>query len=533
MESFGPRRRLIGMEPVHVTNTDVVALRADNELLRQQVQQLLATVAELRSINEKQQAHIDYLVRMTFGRKSERIEGPTLFDDLPAPEPPPVAEPPAAPEPDITVAAHKRRGHGRKPLPKDLPRQSHEIDLTEAEKLCPCCGERRARIGADTSERLDYHPASLFVRATVRPKYACSHCEKQGESPQVVQPPLPPEPVPRGIAAPGLLSYLLVSKYTDHLPLYRLESIFGRLGWDVSRSTLCDLTMRCGDVLTPLYAWMCRRVLQSCVLHTDDTKITLLDPLRAAHAWVYFGDARHPYTVFDLSVGHSNNFPQAFLKGYQEFLQADGYSGYDAIYQAGATHVGCWAHARRYFYDARLTSPELAHEALARIRTLYAVEAAAKKEELFGTDLAAFRREHSGPVLDAIATWLAEHAPRVLPKSTIGEAFTYALNQWPSLVVYVTDGRLLIDNHPAEQAIRPLAVGRRNWLHIGGDGGLKPAAVLLSMAASAKRHAVNPWEYFQHVLTELPARPPNADLTDLLPDVWARSRAGPINSTDG
>jgi hypothetical protein len=332
------------------------------------------------------------------------------------------------------------------------------------------------------------------------------------------------------MAAPGLLSYLLVSKYIDHLPLYRLENIFARLGWQVSRSTLCDLTMRCGHVLMPLYALMCRRVLQSWVLHTDDTKITLLDPRRAAYAWVYFGDPSHPYTVFDLSIGHSSEFPQAFLNGYAGFLQADGYSGYDAIYRAGATHAGCWAHARRYFYDARLASPELAHEALARIRTLYAIEADAKAIHLVGVDLAAYRLEHAGPVLDAFAVWLAEHAPRVLPKSPIGEAFTYALNQWGSLRVYLTDGRLTIDNHPAEQAIRPLAIGRRNWLHIAGDGGLQPAAVLLSMAASAKRHALNPWEYFQHVLTELPARPPNTDLTDLLPDVWARSRAGPTAS---
>ena len=522
------------MTPAADPTTDVAALRAenqglraDNDFLRQQAQLLLATVAELRAVIDKQQAHIDYLVRQTFGRKSERLDGPTLFDDLPDAGPAAAPEPSAPAGPAVPVAAHQRRGHGRKPLPKDLPRRTHEVDLTDAEKVCPCCGTVRGRIGADTSERLDYEPAALFVRATVRPKYACARCERQGESPQVVQPPLPPEPVPRGLAAPGLLSHLLVSKYIDHLPLYRLENIFDRLGWPASRSTLCDLALRCGHVLTPLYAWMCRRVLTSAVLHTDDTKITLLDPVRAAHAWVYVGDADHPYTVFDLSVGRREEFPQAFLRGYQGFLQADGYAGYDAVCRAGATRAGCWAHARRYFFDARLASPELAHAALARVRTLYAVEAEAKKLKLAGTDLADYRREHAGPVLDAFAGWLAEQAPRVLPKAKIGEAFTYALNQWPTLRVYLTDGRLAIDNHPAEQAIRPLAIGRRNWLHIAGDGGLHPAAVLLSLAASAKRHAVNPWEYFKHILTELPARPPAADLSDLLPDVWSKARAGP------
>ena len=189
-------------------------------------------------------------------------------------------------------------------------------------------------------------------------------------------------------------------------------------------------------------------------------------------------------------------------------------------------HPGCMMHVRRYFFDARLNDPERAHEALARIRALYAVEQAAKQKGLTGSTLAAYRRQHAGPVLTAFAGWLAEHRPRVLPKSAIGEAFTYAMNQWPTLGVYLTDGRLTIDNAAAERAIRPLAVGRRNWLHLGGDGGLKPTAILLSIAASIKRQGLNPWVYLKHVLTELPARPLSADLTDLLPDVWTRSRAG-------
>jgi transposase len=183
-------------------------------------------------------------------------------------------------------------------------------------------------------------------------------------------------------------------------------------------------------------------------------------------------------------------------------------------------------HVRRDFFEARLTDPERAHEALARIRALYAVERDAKEKGSTGAALAAYRQHHASPVLAAFADWLAEQRPRVLPKSAIGEAVTYATNQWPTLGVYVTDGRLTIDNGPAEQAVRPLAVSRKNWLHIGGDGGLRPTAVLLSLAASVKRHAVNPWIYLKDVLTELPARPPGVDLTDLLPDVWARRRAG-------
>src|SRR5262249_43958024 len=213
-------------------------------------------------------------------------------------------------------------------------------------------------------------------------------------------------------------------------------------------------------------------------------------------------------------------------------VHADGYAGYNPVYAGGATHVGCWMHARRYFFDARLTDPERAHEALARIRALYAVERDAKEQELTGAALAAYRQEHAGPILVAVADWRAEQRQRVLPKSAIGEAVMYASNQWPTLGVYLTDGRLTIDNGPAEQAIRPLCVGRRNWLHLGGDGGLKATAVLLSVSASIKRQGVNPWGYLKHVLTELPTRPPSADLTDLLPDVWAKSHGERCHRAD-
>jgi transposase len=512
------------MTPAPATSDELAGLRAETAHLRRVNEELLATVAELRGTIEKQQAHIDRLVRRTFGRRSERVAGPTLFDALPDPEPAPpaAADAPSAPEPP-TESAVPRRGHGRRPRPADLPRERVEIDLTEAEKACPCCRRMRVRIGADVSERIDYRPASLFVRQIIRPTYACRFCERAGDDPQVAQPPLPPEPISRGTAAAGLLAHLIVSKFVDHLPLYRQESILARLGLEVTRSTLCDQILACAVVLEPLYRLMCDRVRASASLHADDTPVALLAPRRTAHAWVYVGDAANPYTVFDLSVGRSRDAPAAFLKGYKGFVHADGYAGYNPVYEGGATHVGCWMHARRYFFDARLSDPERAHDALARIRALYAVERDAKEKGLIGAVLAAHRQEHAGPVLAAFADWLAEQTPRVLPKSAIGEAVTYAANQWPSLVEYVRDGRLTIDNGPAEQAIRPLAVGRRNWLHVGGDGGLRPTAVLLSLAASVRRHGLNPWAYLKHVLTEVPARAAGADLTDLLPDVWARA----------
>jgi transposase len=516
------------MAPVPAPDAELTALRAEAAHLRRVNQELLTTVAELRATVEKQQAHIDRLVRRTFGRRSERVAGPNLSDEVPDPDPSPAAETLSTTNPPPEAATPRRRGHGRRPLPADLPRERVEIDLTDAEKACPHCQRVRIRIGADVSERLDYRPAALFVRQVVRPTYACRACERAGDDPQVARSSLPPEPIARGMAAAGLLAHLVVSKYVDHLPRCRQESMLVRLGWEVTRSTLCDQILACAGVLTPLYRLMCERVLLSAALHTDDTPIALLAPRRTAHAWVYAGDADNPYIVFDLSVGRSRDAPAAFLKGYQGFVHADGYAGYNPVYAGGATHVGCWMHTRRYFFDARLSDPGRAHEALARIRALYAVERDAKERELTGAALAAYRQRHAGPVLAAFADWLADQRERVLPKSLIGEAVTYATNQWPALGVYLTDGRLTIDNGPAERAIRPLAIGRKNWLHLGGDGALYPTAVLISVTASVRRHGLDPWAYLKHVLTELPARSPVINLTDLLPDLWSRSRASPM-----
>jgi transposase len=516
------------MTPAPAQDTDLAALRAEAAHLRRVNQELLATVAELRATIESQQAQIDELARLAFGRKSERAAGSTPFDQAPDSRPATPADSPPLPGPPPASSKPRRRGHGRRPLPADLPRERVEIDLTEAEKACPSCHRTRVRIGADVSERLDYRPASLFVRQTARLTYACRSCERAGDDPRVARPPLPPEPIPRGIAAAGLLAHLIVSRFCDHLPLYRQESILARLGREVTRSTLCDQVIACAGVLGPLYQRMCDRVRASASLHTDDTPVPVLAPRRTAHAWVYVGDAANPYTVFDLSVGRSRDAPTTFLKGYTGFVRADAYAGYNPVYEGGATHVGCWAHGRRYFFDARLSDPERSHDALARIRALYAAEREAKEKKLAGADLAVYRQRHAGPVLAAFADWLAVVRPRVLPKSAIGEAVTYATNQWSTLGIYVTEGRLTIDNAAAEQAIRPLCLGRRNWLHLGGDGGLKPTAVLLSVVASVKRHGLDPWAYLTHLLTELPARPAGADLADLLPDEWHRRPAGPV-----
>ncbi|HEX3147564.1 MAG TPA: IS66 family transposase [Gemmataceae bacterium] len=495
------------------------------------IAELRGVVADLRKQIESQLAHIHRLVKITFGRGGERVEGPTLFDGMDPPEaevPPPVE--PSTPE---AIPATKRKGHGRRRKPKDLPRLSEVIDLSEAEKVCTCCGASKVRIGQSVSERLNYQPMSIFVRELVRPTYACRLCEQQGHDPQIAKAALPPEPIPKSGIGAGLLAHVIVSKIVDHLPLNRQESILARHGWDVCRSTLCDHLQKCGILLTPLYDLMRRRLLQSFSIHADDTPLLLLRPRRTAYAWVYLGDEQNPYTMFDVTAGRSQNFPQSFLTGYRGFVHADAYDGYNAVH-GNLRHLGCWMHCRRYFLEAEPSDPR-AVEALAFIRTLYAVEREIKndRDNLGGAftdaDGVRMRQTRAGPILARFADWLEVQNLTATPKSLFGQAVNYARNQWPSLVRYLHDARFAIDNGAAERAIRPIAVGRANWLQIGGDGGLATASVLLSICASARRNRLDPWTYLTQVLTEVPARAIGSDLSDLLPDAWTRPRAGPTS----
>jgi transposase len=270
------------------------------------IAELRGVVTELRKQIESQQAHIHRLVKMTFGRGGERVEGPTLFDgmavsqgEVPTPVELPTREAPSE---------AKRKGHGRRRKPKDLPRRREEIDLTEAEKVCACCGAVKVRIGQSISERLDYQPMAIFVRELVRPTYACRSCESRGQAPQIAKAALPPEPIPKSGIGAGLLAHVIVSKMCDHLPLHRQEAILARHGWGARRSTLCDHLRRCGELLTPLHDAMRRRLFQSFAIHADDTPLVLLRPRRTAYAWVYLGDVLNPYTLFDLTAGRSQTY---------------------------------------------------------------------------------------------------------------------------------------------------------------------------------------------------------------------------------
>jgi transposase len=496
------RRRLDELERI------LNAAAADYDQLRQEHTELLETLALLR--------------RYLFGpRRERRVDDPDqghLFDLPPESQP----EPPTPTATDDAAAPQPRPARTpRRARFEHLPHIRIEHDLTEAEKTCSCCGNPKVRFGEDESHTLEYIPARLEVHVHVLPKYACSKCRDGVDSP-----PVPPKITPGGMAGPGLVAFVVVSKFADHLPLYRLEDILTRHGVYLARSTLGDWVRDAATVLEPLAALQKTLVLQSPVIWTDDTPVTVLGGEQPGSStgrfWAYIGDDEHPYTVYDFTMSRSRDGPAAFLSDYRGFLQADAYGGYDGIFLAsdgGIEEVACWAHARRKFFDARSNAPRQANEVLEWIRQLYDIE-----DRALGWSAAerlALRQRESVPILDRIEAKLEELSGRVLPKSAIGKAVTYARNQWAALRRYTSDGRLTIDNNVSERTLRLQAIGRKNWEFLGSAGAGPRAAVLFTILAGAKRHHLEPWAYVRDVLLRLSAG--ETELASLLPDRWAAS----------
>ena len=488
---------------------------------------------------------LQQLLRRLYGRSSEKIDPRQMVLFAEMLKQLEEQNPPADPEPESTAPAANRKGHGLRRIPDDLPRERRIHDLPDEEKPCPCCGTMRTLIGQETSEQLDYVPAKVKVIEHVRLKYICKDCEAKAAEggPQITTAEKPLAPIEKGLAAPGLLAHVIVSKYGDHLPLHRLEKIFQRHGIDISRSTLCDWMRQSAEALRPLYDVMIREVRDGKMIHTDDTPVDVLDrkrtQTRQGRFWVYVGDEHHPQVVFDYTPSRKRDGPMALLKdwggGEIRYLQADAFGGYDGIYagEAGGNivEVACWAHARRKFYEARKTDRRNSAQALAYIKLLYEVER--ETADLPPRERADIRQERSAPILVKFREWLTglrvsnggnacEDVARrslVLPKSAMGKAITYALNQWAALCVYLLDGDLNIDNNKSENALRRIAIGRKNWLFAGSDNGGKTAAILFSFIATCQRHHVNPFDYLREVLTRIASHPHNR-LAELLPDRW-------------
>jgi transposase len=404
----------------------------------------------------------------------------------------------------------------REALPAHLPREIEILDLPEAEKPCPCCGGERHVIGEAVSEKLDYVPATLKVLETRRPKYACRPC--QGE---VAVAPLPPAPIEQGMAAPGLLAHVLVSKFADHLPLNRQQAMLRRQGIELPRSTLCDWVLGCAELLRPLYEHLVAKLREGDILHSDDTPVPLLAPggAQKGRAWAWM-TPEVKLAAYEFTVSRAGIHPQSFLSGWEGYLIADAYTGYDRLFaNPQLKEVGCWAHARRKFFEVAKTQkvPGLAHEAVSRIGAFYHLDNAWK--DLDAETRRRRRDEEVRPLLEQFRVWVAAHLPALLPQSPLAKAMAYAANHWGALTRFLDDGRLPLDNNAAERALRPLALGRKNWLFAGSVRGGEAAAVILSFVESAKLHQINPYAYLRDVLTRLPAAKAR-DLDFLLPHLW-------------
>jgi transposase len=513
-----------------------IDLPTDLDSCHSLIRELLEALRQDRLLIGHMQHQLDRLLRQRFGRSSETIDPDQLLlfaaDILSEPDatplqPGPADDPPPTPAP---AAKPRRKGHGRRPLPAHLERRRVVHDVPADELTCPDCGGRRQAFGEEVREQLDYIPASLVVIQHVRPKYACQACQAN-----VIIADRLPEPIEKGLPGPGLLARVIVSKYADHLPLYRQEGILAREGVAISRQTMCGWMARCAALLKPIYDAMVKAVLQSKAIQTDDTPVDVLDPgregTRTGRIWIAIGDRDHRYWVYDFTPDRSGDGPARFFKDYRGYLQADAYTGYDALFKhAKVFEVGCWAHARRKFHEARTTGPHRAHRALAYIRRLYDVEADAKAAKLDDDARRALRQERSVPILGELFAWLAGVRGQVLPKSPMGEAIGYALNQKAALLRYTDQGFLEIDNNASERGEKTIAIGRKNWLFFGSEGGGATAAILFSLTETCKRLGVEPWAYLRDVLDRVSTHPASR-IEELLPDRWEALRRGRDETT--
>jgi len=410
------------------------------------------------------------------------------------------------------------RPHGRAKLPEHLPVERIELHPPEPLRACSCCGKPMHPIGEETSEQLDYRPASLVRVQTARIKYACA-CEQGG----VVVASVPDAVVERGLAGPGLLAHVVISKYDDHQPLYRIEERFERERVHIARSTMGDWVGQVADALRPITDAMAKAALGAHRIHTDDTGIPVLDTGKThkGHVWVYVADDDH--VVFRYTERRKGDGPRDFLRDYKGYVQADAANLYDRLFgDAGgaATEVGCWAHARRRFYDAQLTDKDRALVGIGFIKKLYEVDHTIAK--LPPSRRTEERRRLAVPILEAFKAWLDREDLAVLPQSPIAEAIGYARNQWGALTRFLDDARLKLDNNTAERQLRRVAIGRKNWLFAGSEGGAERACVIYSLLASCKLHRVNAFDYLRDVLIRVGSHPAR-DVLALSPKAWKQA----------
>lgn len=494
--------------------TENKALKADVSALRTQVahaQQLAAEqVRQARAEVALYKAELEQLKRLLFGTKSERFE-PVSPDQASLFGSPEVVEPPAPTTRTTTTTERPRRKALRQTLPSHLKRIvvviEPDVDL-----------DGLRRIGQQVTETLDYEPPKLVVLRRERPKYVDPKDDSRG----VIIGHLPPRPIEGGMAEPGLLAGILVEKYLDHLPLYRQVQRFARQSIRIPTSTMSDWTAQAADLLKPLYDALVIEAHASGYIQADETGIAVQDgkvagTTHSGYYWVYHAPEKG-LVVVDYQESRSRAGPLQWLSGFEGALQSDGYAAYDEFARRKEiTGYACWAHARRHLFEAKDSAPEEAAYALTQIQKLYAVERTLREENASPEERRRVRQKEALPILESFKTWL--EANPGLPKSPWGKAVYYVLVRWQKLVAYTDDGRIEIDNNLCENAIRPIALGRRNYLFAGSHEAAQRGAMIYSLLGTCKKHGIEPFEWLRDVLTRIPGHPQRR-VSELLPHRW-------------
>jgi transposase len=470
---------------------------------------------------------LELLRHKIFGRRSEKLTDEEklqmrLFDEAEQ------GSEDERPVEIIEVSPHQRRKRGRRPLPASLPREEIVHDIPEEDKVCGC-GAHLVRIGEETSEQLGFVPAKIWVIRHVRPKYACKACEgsggKEGEKAVKIAPP-PVQIIPKSVATPSLLAYILVSKFCDALPFYRQEKMFRRIGIDIPRGTMCRWAVEVGRRCESLIELMHREVRAGPVIQMDETPVQVMkEPGRPntskSYVWVIRGGPpEHPVLLYKYHPTRSARVPLAYLEGYRGYLQTDGYAGYDDVgSQPGIIHAGCMAHVRRKFTDAQRPTQKAgsAEEAIARIAKLYKIEKQLRALDLPDEEFVERRRREAEPILVSFHSWLTEKSLQVPPSTLIGKAVGYALSQWEKLVRYLDEPFLTPDTNLVENAVRPFVLGRKNWLFSGNPQGAYASAALYSIIETAKANGLEPYWYLRSIFKKLPHASTEEDFCKLLP----------------
>jgi transposase len=489
---------------------EITALRAQRDALKQGQRDDSDKIARLELLLAK-------LQRLLFGQRSEKLQHQVDQLQLELEDLYITRAEHAAPAVD-SLPRLERQAPVRRPLPEHLPREV--LVHVPAETACPDCGGAWKRLGEDVSEMLEFVPASLRVIRHVRPWLTCSCCERMAQAPA------PSRPIPRGLAGPGLLAHIYVSKYADHQPLYRQSIILAREGVQLSESTLADWVGAGHRLLAPLIAALRDHVFAARKLHTDDTPISVLAPgqgkTRQARLWTYVRDDRPhagsaaPAVWFRYSADRKGIHPQTHLKDFHGTLQADAYAGYNAIFSTGRViEAGCWAHARRHFYDIHIDRPTpITTHVLDQIAHLYRIEASIRGSP--PEHRRQVRQEQAVPIVTALHAWLTEQLSTLSRKSATAEAIGYAMNQWQALTRYLDDGAVEIDNSAAERSVRGIACGRKNYLFLCSDRGGERAATMYSLMETAKLNGIDPEAYLRRVLAVIADHPINR-IAELLP----------------